>query len=721
MILRALFIFVLLLTAVPAVSAIEVRSGEHDGFTRVVLYLPRDAQWSSTSNGSRYRVDVEDYDDGFDIGDVFDLIPRTRLGDIETNADHIVLNLECDCVVNEELLPGGFLVLDIAEPGPIEGPEQPAVQILDIDQPVLAPGGGVDTSDPVLPVVLPRSNEQIGFPTPDELSSRQGRIEEFRRTLLEQFGRAGSQNLLDIPQTEIIVPDIQVDTPETQPEERFAEPSNVPRERLEITTAQDDALPGIKALLDDTVSGCHSPAYFAVADWRGTSEFMEERAAIQADLFGEFDRISEPAALKLVRLYLHYGLSAEAHQTLNVLNIDNDAARAARQIANLIDERPLSDAAPLRQMLDCDGSVALWSLLGADEGRLSPGSTEKIVAAFSILPSELRQIMGTRLFAKLEQFDQPVAAQIARNATDRSVTQNQMDLIAVAPSVDVATADTKELRAMLERNDEISPEALEKLMIAALENNGPIDQADIELAGGYVHQLKGSDVAARLKALELRSISRLGQFRPAFDSALVEVTRSSRPEVVNAIFNDVLELGSPGDRSLMTAALIREGVAAELDVETAQKITEDLLELGLPDLARDLNAARDEQLNAQQTQRALLQNRAYAEALAQMEEGDADLSLIANLHLLEQSPDALWRNRAADIDDEELKQLSAWRASEWGEVTGETATAALAQQIAAPQLELEAEEPLAQSGALLQKSEEARDAISQLLDRENQS
>ncbi len=713
-----LSVVVSLFGAVPALSEIIVKSGEHETFSRLVVYMPRGVDWTTAVDGTTFRLDVEGYQDGFDIEGIFDILPRNRLDSVDAKADQLIVDLGCECRFRQYTLPTGFLVIDV-----VDGVPDSVFQ--EASAPAVAP-----FMAPALPTVIPRSNEPVlplviakppieqTLPEPEEMTDRHERIDEFRRSLLEQFGRAGAQNLLTVPQVEI-APPVTAEVVDEGPEE-FARVSPAPQTRLEITTAQDDAMPQIRELLESSTQACYEPDFFDISNWRGEQPFMEEQGAIRSQLYGEFDKISDTQALRLVRLYLHYGLASEAHMTLNSLQVESDAALAARQIAHILDGRGLSPDAPLSAMRDCSGEVALWAVLGGGEGAISSEATERIVAEYSRLPAELRRFIGTRLSNKLEASGEPVAAQVVRNALDRSVPYEQKDTTTVAPSVDVMTANDTELRAMLERSDESSPMALAHLLEGILARGEPVSETDIDLAASYAHQLRGSPLSETLKTLELRSISRLGGFRTAFDRALEELASEARAKVINAAVTDMLTLGSPGDRSLMAAAMIREGVAADLEDETAQRLSDDLLALGLPDLALEISQMRNVLPSAAQRQAALLQDRAYAEALEAMAAEGSDAALRANLHLLEETPNELWRDGAAGIEDEALKQRIAWRAAAWEDVTGDDATSTLARQIATAPVILEASEPLTQSEQLLDKSEAARDAIFQLLNRENQ-
>ena len=73
-----LLLLLLLLFAPPlAAQTVEVRSGEHDTFTRLVFYLPDGVTGSLESGGEDPVVRLSRAGLRFDTGGVFARIPRT--------------------------------------------------------------------------------------------------------------------------------------------------------------------------------------------------------------------------------------------------------------------------------------------------------------------------------------------------------------------------------------------------------------------------------------------------------------------------------------------------------------------------------------------------------------------------------------------------------------------------------------------------------------------
>ncbi|WP_019295227.1 MULTISPECIES: hypothetical protein [unclassified Leisingera] len=120
MIWRAFAIAAVLLTAGTAqAQTIVTRSGEHKGFTRLVMRLPNGADWSLTQSGMTATVNIDAPEAVFDTSRVFNLIPRTRLQSLAQNGPGKPLRLQlgCDCSVTSYVQKDGYLVVDIRDGG----------------------------------------------------------------------------------------------------------------------------------------------------------------------------------------------------------------------------------------------------------------------------------------------------------------------------------------------------------------------------------------------------------------------------------------------------------------------------------------------------------------------------------------------------------------------------------------------------------------------------
>lgn len=108
-------------TAAPAplrAESVRIRTGEHDGFTRIVAENGA-AGWrlGRAQAGYELRIDAAD---GFDLSDAFRLISRTRVAALSPGAGpgSLLIDLGCECHARVFETPSGALVIDISDGAP---------------------------------------------------------------------------------------------------------------------------------------------------------------------------------------------------------------------------------------------------------------------------------------------------------------------------------------------------------------------------------------------------------------------------------------------------------------------------------------------------------------------------------------------------------------------------------------------------------------------------
>lgn len=107
-------------------ETVVARSGEHDGFSRLVMRLPDGANWALEQSGRAASLKIDSPSVVFDTSRVFDLIPRDRLQGLSQRGTGQPLRLElgCNCEIRSYVQRDGYLVVDIRDGD--GGPEQAA-------------------------------------------------------------------------------------------------------------------------------------------------------------------------------------------------------------------------------------------------------------------------------------------------------------------------------------------------------------------------------------------------------------------------------------------------------------------------------------------------------------------------------------------------------------------------------------------------------------------
>ncbi|SFJ42313.1 hypothetical protein [Jannaschia pohangensis] len=124
---RVLAFGVFLLPCSALAESVQLRSGEHDGFSRLVFADEPDQTWQiDRPTERRVEIRFSAREPELDVSRVFDLIPRDRIRDIAYESGILSLDLACDCGVDVSQIPTGHVVIDVGD----GDPDSPAGQTI---------------------------------------------------------------------------------------------------------------------------------------------------------------------------------------------------------------------------------------------------------------------------------------------------------------------------------------------------------------------------------------------------------------------------------------------------------------------------------------------------------------------------------------------------------------------------------------------------------------
>lgn len=312
------FVISTLLPAGALAETVGVRSGEHAGFTRVVIDFAAQEDWvfGRVEDGFEFRPARENL--SYRLDRVFDKIGRNRIEDVRDLGDgRLLLGVSCDCHAIVDELSNGKVVLDIvagSAPAPGTGPDAELPPFGAASGDLLAADGTTPVEPPVtiepssahgfvsdragLPLTFPRVGPfaldtmsaprpvpaapaaPVDFaasetapdtvaeehPEPQAVASglesgdaRAARIAQTEAALLEQVARAAAQGLLDAD-----ISDLEKNVADSGPEPvdvpspaEFTPPSPPVAQRghISVETSVDRAVAGNARQVRETDDG----------------------------------------------------------------------------------------------------------------------------------------------------------------------------------------------------------------------------------------------------------------------------------------------------------------------------------------------------------------------------------------------------------------------------------------------------------------------------------
>lgn len=580
-------------------QVVTVRSGQHDGFTRLVLTFPEPGGWDfgRTGDGYGFRARVGGW--RYDVAGVFDRVPRDRLSALWVDPDTGVLRLGLACVCHAIATPfrPGIVVIDIldgaapagspyetalADAGRAMPPLVPRRMIRPKSRPTMlelpaTPAEPRSAQVPALPVPAPRPN--LGEGPIDWMKVPDPRSDILRQTLLRDLSRgiaAGAvepvQRLPEKPESPApasvpvaFVPPTSVVKPSATPQLLVRPGGQDPR--------SDTAADGRTCVPDDRLD---------LAAWGGEGATVDQLVQAQAGLLGEFDRPDRDRLLHLVRLYLHLGFGAEAGTLLRVWAPDDTETEVLAALAILVDGGTM--ATVFQGMQGCPTAAALWSVLAQEPaGRTVETDTEAVLRAFSALPIGLRRHLGPRLSERMIASGHPGIVQAIRDAIDRAPGPHGDGLTMIDAGLDFANGrpDSAEqkLASVVADGGGSEAKALAALVNSLVRRGETPDPALLLALDAQLRERKGLDEEHDLRAAFARGLTVTGAAERAFTAIATETPEQFAelwPLLAargGAMEFAALALSPPGPPRSALPAAVRLGVADRL------------LEVGFPEAA----------------------------------------------------------------------------------------------------------------------------------------
>ncbi len=294
---------------------------------------------------------------------------------------------------------------------------------------------------------------------------------------------------------------------------------------------------------------CPPRADFDLMHWGDDRPPMVQLTEARGRLTGEFDRPDLPAVERLARLYLYFGMGAEARQVLASFNVPDGDLAAERAMGLILDDRPVPKNDPLAGFAGCDTEAALWAFLATDGPAGDAPNVATILRTFAGLPPHLRGQIGPRLSDRLIGANEVDAARIVRDATARGNPAEDRTIAMMDAGIAMGRGQTDKAQAALdglaEGTDPISSEALVRTIRSRLAAGQPVPAglADAMTALAFEHRL--SDDANELIRLEILARAASGDLSTAFarfhdwsaaagDSAVTDTARSLFGDLVQA-------------------------------------------------------------------------------------------------------------------------------------------------------------------------------------------
>ena len=401
-------------------QSVVVRSGEHSDFTRVTFELKDIPVPSAARSGETLTISFASDRASFDLSNAFRRISRSRVERISTTGQTVEIQINCNCLVNTFVENNETLfvvdVLDTKNADPISSDQQQQMASTAM-LPLFSAGWQYESilAGRAFDTLIPASVAQAGLTTlilgekarkPDqpELSEYSPQPAGLRETVISvpemetnnrqpvatpRFRHSSSAIIL---QSSLLHGLRTAEESGQEHSDRQNLPRSNGRQNLNIRF-RDANSPSVDPVLLDQRE-CHSEILFEIGDWFSTRDFPNLLADIHRDIAHDLNGDQNFARVDLLKLYLSFGLLAEAEQVSRSFQDRDFETRV--YISILLSLKNAGDRTEGTVQFDhtCSERERFWAMLSAENENDHNDLTElEYRQQVQQLPKEIRHLV----------------------------------------------------------------------------------------------------------------------------------------------------------------------------------------------------------------------------------------------------------------------------------------------------------------------------------------
>lgn len=624
---KYLVCLVFLITCGPlSAQNVPVRSGEHGDFTRLVLDAPAGTGWQVEGEGRARSIVLSVPSARIDPSAVFSRIPRDRINAISAIGPRLNLQLGCDCSLSVFNVGQRMIVVDV-KPGnePEQGEQDRRLLTFGRDFPFARMTGNALSfatssgaaenvrSGDAAPAEPRQDDRQIPVPNNVARAALPSAIGDLLvtdtfpvaplepdldtagREMIEQIGRAASQGLLTpVSGLKTASSGGVTDTDVVQP--RSLAPILEGQANIRATTSVDASARTPNRAVD-ILDGrnCIPDRRMDVRSWADPSlDLVHQIGQYRSELYGEFDEVVSDAALRLAKLYVHYGFGAEAIATLELVDEKDPDKHLVGTLAHIVDGGTYEAANPMAGQESCSGRSAFWAMLSSESVNPPLGSDDSsILRALNELPDDLRIHLGPLLAERMLALGNSELSRNALRMASRAVDAptEQMEIADAQLLLSAGkTAEAKEkLTSVANSDGDLSPAALIALIDTEMDEMGSVSASIASHIEALLRENKGTEIEPGLRRALTLAFALGSDFAAAADTladSYAHSTGADREKFEADYFRLLADRANDADllKGVLTA---KASVPSNVDKVTGNRIAERLIEAGLPEHAEE--------------------------------------------------------------------------------------------------------------------------------------
>ena len=482
-----------------------ILGGEHDTFTRLVIYADRELTWEVFNSEIGLIISFDGYSGGFEASRAMERLNRSRIKNIITTGNKIEILSDCKCKTSITQSANNLLIMDIID----EEQNQ-------VFEDTMIP---TETSEREATAISIQTNTRQFMQAPlsiDESEEENSNVDNeivkrFQRSFLENLSVKMSSGVLDAKNPTTETEHEKITAPSIDEINNILRSLNLDAENQ--FSQQNNNSENSEFLGFDYASTCDLLNPFDLSEWGKNGDFETDIALSLRELetFEEGTEIEKKSLENLAKTYLYFGFVEEALYALRQIGEKEMSTIVLETIADAFRHEKNKQDWPYETALRCKGPHQLWLFLSQtiESAERADFDFSNILFEFSRLPQHLRLQLGEKLSIKLRAIGEYDGEKHVLSILDRSKhSQNATPLDVALQRIDETVSEPISAGALLLLED----------VEGQLANGSTIDPTQVELLAAVAHEHRDSPHSVRFQKAFVRSLSQSGQFQRAFDS-----------------------------------------------------------------------------------------------------------------------------------------------------------------------------------------------------------
>ena len=587
---------------------VDVRSGDHAGFTRVTMSLPKNTEYEVHSEPQKISILFDLDSANINLKKAFQRISRKRVSDIQINegGTGLWVFLSCTCVIRSFEV-GDLLVVDISDRDP-----KPVIST-SVGRDVLDQGAGATALQVGERLVLPEyyslKRTTVRTPESEKYEVRQN-VDEAdglqEKRLLEKIAVAASSGIL-VSNTDILAAELDSNNLGGRKIPAFG------MVRSHEIRSDLDELSSSSVLAREEEQYCYVD-YSLPGQPKQVAEYFTELARLRGSLGVELDADESIEILrKLAKTYLLLGFGSEARKILETVPTDHENVILDVAISTLLMAENLENENPLVGRESCDGDISLWAFLSGYRNNrdLTSTNARAVIFAFQKIPVHTRVLIGSELINAFSRLgDSESSLQISRILSRASVLGGVAKNTSERGDNLVLDEETPKLQGFGGGDESVlMPEVLMKRIARHWKEQKALGIEAPSLLSSFVWQNDFSDQSDEMSTAILHGFLLAGNYPQALASLLEMEHLFESPKKIWGEF--LIHLSENGNDETFMEYVVDDTILKNqyLEPKVAHSVVARLVDLGFAELA--LEILRSGPTNFEGAEFDLLRGRAH--------------------------------------------------------------------------------------------------------------